>query len=230
MPLNKARHQTSLYITALVLLGAFTANVLFQTSNFEIEESWRNTLSKNPQWMIASVEEDTSDSDVFLPEDHFVSIAESNQAAPLVRYLRATHNMSSTEAIAILASAIKYSGEHKIPLDLVLAIIDEESDFNPNAKSYVGARGLMQVMPVVHKKKIYDAGGTYDLLWNPDFNMKIGTSIYKECLSASKGNVYEALARYNGSWINTSESVQNIYSEKVLKTKSKYTMYVQQLK
>jgi len=40
-----------------------------------------------------------------------------------------------------------YSEVYRVPLDLVLAIIDEESGWNPYAVSEKGAAGLMQLMP-----------------------------------------------------------------------------------
>ncbi len=40
-----------------------------------------------------------------------------------------------------------YAARYQVPVDLVMAIIDEESAWNPNAISEKGAVGLMQLMP-----------------------------------------------------------------------------------
>src|SRR5579859_1253256 len=40
-----------------------------------------------------------------------------------------------------------YAAVYRVPLDLVMAIIDEESGWNPYAVSKKGAVGLMQLMP-----------------------------------------------------------------------------------
>jgi|SRR5438309_7153673 len=40
-----------------------------------------------------------------------------------------------------------YSAAYRVPLDLVMAVIDEESGWNPYAVSEKGAVGLMQLMP-----------------------------------------------------------------------------------
>lgn len=40
-----------------------------------------------------------------------------------------------------------YAAVYRVPLDLVMAIIDEESAWNPYAVSEKGAAGLMQLMP-----------------------------------------------------------------------------------
>jgi soluble lytic murein transglycosylase-like protein len=40
-----------------------------------------------------------------------------------------------------------YAGTHRVPVELVEAIIDEESGWNPYALSSKGAAGIMQLMP-----------------------------------------------------------------------------------
>jgi soluble lytic murein transglycosylase len=58
--------------------------------------------------------------------------------------------------------------------DLVLAIINHESDFDPKAKSKIGypARGLMQIMP--HWKKVHDIKGS---LHDPETSIRYGLLI-----------------------------------------------------
>lgn len=79
--------------------------------------------------------------------------------------------------------------------ELVLAVIDVESNFNPAAVSYAGARGLMQVMPF-WKKEIGKPG---DSLFNIRTNLRYGCTILKYYLDKEKGNLFKALGRYNGS-------------------------------
>ncbi len=78
---------------------------------------------------------------------------------------------------------------------LVLAVIDVESAFDPFAVSYAGAVGLMQVMPFwptelgLSKKDLIDV----------ELNIRMGTSILAYYLEREKGNYTRALGRYNGS-------------------------------
>lgn len=90
--------------------------------------------------------------------------------------------------------------------EIVLALIEVESHFNPYAVSRVGAQGLMQVMPF-WKKEI---GRPDDNLIDTDTNLRYGCTILKHYLKREKGRLADALARYNGSY------GQYWYSERVL--------------
>jgi soluble lytic murein transglycosylase-like protein len=78
---------------------------------------------------------------------------------------------------------------------LVLAVIQVESDFNQFAISRAGAVGLMQVMPFWLKK----IGKKGDNLFRMKTNLRYGCTILKYYLDKEKGNLTEALGRYNGS-------------------------------
>ncbi|WFF43047.1 lytic transglycosylase domain-containing protein [Salinicola endophyticus] len=82
-----------------------------------------------------------------------------------------------------------------LPPELVLALIDVESRFRPAARSPVGARGLMQVMPF-WKAEI---GRPQDDLEDVATNLRYGCTILAHYLSRENGDWTRALARYNGS-------------------------------
>ena len=77
---------------------------------------------------------------------------------------------------------------------LVLAVIDIESNFDRYATSHVGAQGLMQVMPFW--KDIY--GKPNDDLYNPLISLRYGCTILRHYLDRHD-NTQDALAAYNGS-------------------------------
>ena len=79
--------------------------------------------------------------------------------------------------------------------ELVLAVIQVESNFDRFAISSAGARGLMQVMPFWIK----ELGHPDDNLFIPQMNLRYGTTILKYYMDKEKGQTSKALARYNGS-------------------------------
>lgn len=84
---------------------------------------------------------------------------------------------------------------------LMLALIREESYFNPEAQSAVGARGLMQLMPSTAKEisAYYGYGMTSpDDLYKPELNIKIGNSYYAQLRSMLNNLDISSVAAYNG--------------------------------
>lgn len=78
---------------------------------------------------------------------------------------------------------------------LVLAVIDVESAFDPFAVSSAGAVGLMQVMPFWPR----ELGLSIRDLLDVELNVRMGTSILAYYLTREDGDYRRALARYNGS-------------------------------
>jgi soluble lytic murein transglycosylase-like protein len=79
---------------------------------------------------------------------------------------------------------------------LVLALVDIESKFHRYAVSRSGARGFMQVMPF-WVKQIGEPGHN---LFHERINLRYGCTILRYYLvDRERGNVVNALARYNGS-------------------------------
>lgn len=78
---------------------------------------------------------------------------------------------------------------------LVLAVIQVESNFRKYAVSTAGARGYMQVMPFW-----VDLIGTQDHnLFHLRTNLRYGCLILRHYLDIERGNLTRALGRYNGS-------------------------------
>jgi len=100
---------------------------------------------------------------------------------------------------------------------LVLAVIDVESHFRKYAVSRAGARGLMQVMPFW----IDQLGDRSHNLFHERINLRYGCVILRHYLDRERGNMSNALARYNGSL------GQPQYPQKVLRAwKERWTLSV----
>lgn len=97
--------------------------------------------------------------------------------------------------IALLKQVHYEASRAGLPPELVLALIEVESNFNPYAISSAGARGLMQVMPFWLKR----IGKPDDSLFRVHTNLRYGCTILKYYLDKENGNLHHALARYNGS-------------------------------
>ncbi len=96
--------------------------------------------------------------------------------------------------------------------ELVLSVIQVESAFDRFALSYVGAQGYMQVMPF-WKNEI---GRPEDNLMDTATNLRYGCTILRHYIDREKGNISNALARYNGSYGKIK------YPEKVLMAWDRY--------
>ena len=79
--------------------------------------------------------------------------------------------------------------------ELVLAVIEVESNFDRYAVSVAGALGLMQVMPFWRN----EIGRPDDNLIRLQTNLRYGCKILKFYLDKEKGDLRRALGRYNGS-------------------------------
>ena len=83
---------------------------------------------------------------------------------------------------------------------LILALIRQESEFNYQARSWAGARGLMQLMPRTARRTARNIKARYSftgLTKDPQYNMKIGTSHLKELIEEFDGNYVLVMGAYN---------------------------------
>lgn len=122
-------------------------------------------------------------------------------------------------------SVRRHANRQQVDPGMVYGLIRQESAFDRNAKSPVGASGLMQIMPSTAKsiakllrEKLFSAS----LLSDPDTNVRYGTFYFRDLLERFSSNFAMAAAAYNAGphrvneWLPTSGSVpSDIWVEQI---------------
>ena len=78
---------------------------------------------------------------------------------------------------------------------IIISLIRQESAFNPEATSPVGAKGLMQLMPATAKR--FNRKVKVKHLNDPQINVALGSKYLKQLLNRFDGNLIYTLASYN---------------------------------
>ncbi|MDX2085916.1 MAG: lytic transglycosylase domain-containing protein [Candidatus Melainabacteria bacterium] len=114
-----------------------------------------------------------------------------NSGPTVPNFTTALPNTLAERKAALTPLVQQLSSQHGVDSQLVMAVIQQESGFNPQAVSHAGAQGLMQLMPQTAQ-------------WlgvqnpqNPEQNLDGGIRYLKSLLERFKGNVPLALAAYN---------------------------------
>lgn len=104
----------------------------------------------------------------------------------------ALSNKSGADIKKIYSAVDDAAKKYGVDPNLILAVIKQESDFDPNSTSGVGAAGLMQIMPENFSHLGITDG--YDV----EQNVSGGTKLLKEYLDKYNGSSELALMAYNG--------------------------------
>jgi len=109
------------------------------------------------------------------------------------------------QGLDIVDAIAKKSKELGLPLALIMAVIDQESEFYPNARSDKGAQGLMQIMPLKLDEYVVRLNLKVDrrAMTDPFMNITIGCQILKDLydtykeIKDDKVRIAKALTDYN---------------------------------
>ena len=139
--------------------------------------------------LIALLRQAAAEVDSF-PDQFDAQVWLTDMSSRLQRQVR-----DAEERIEILKRVHFEAKRAELPPELVLAVIDVESNFDRYAISVAGARGLMQIMPFW----LDEIGRPDDNLMHIDTNLRFGCTILKYYMDMEKGDLIRALGRYNGS-------------------------------
>ncbi len=94
----------------------------------------------------------------------------------------------------------KYASARKLDPAYVYGIVRRESAFDERARSPVGARGLMQLMPATARRvarRLNERWRSLRSLEDPDTNLRYGTAYFRSLLERLGGHFVLATAAYN---------------------------------
>jgi len=125
-----------------------------------------------------------------LPQFHHVPTQPARCSAPDTAAMPRP-SMSARTPSEIQAMVRALAPAYGLAPDLVLAVIQAESAFDPNALSPKGAQGLMQLIPATAER--FGVTGPFD----PQENLRGGMAYLRWLLSHFRGDVRLAVAAYN---------------------------------
>ena len=96
---------------------------------------------------------------------------------------------------------------------LIYSIVRQESNFDPQAESYKGALGLMQLMPATAKAVAISLNIEFDkerLTNDHNYNIKLGASYLKSLIKKYDGSYPLAIAAYNAGPHNVNKWIKRV--------------------
>jgi soluble lytic murein transglycosylase-like protein len=131
----------------------------------------------------------------------------------LRRYTR-----NGAEADRIAQAVVAEGQKKKVDPAMIVGVMLVESEMNPRARSFVGARGLMQVMPFHRGRWGCESRDLYDI----EGNICHGVSVLADNIKRAP-NLRVALQRYNGCVRGTNTPGCSSYSRKVMRARDRTT-------
>ena len=171
---NRIRAFRRTACACLLLLAAASAQAQSEAPDPELREVLRQAATEAPSFT------DRFHAEVWL----------TDMSRRLERQVR-----DPEERIELLTLVHMEAKRVELPPELILAVIEVESNFDRYAVSVAGALGLMQIMPFW----LDEIGRPDDNLLHTDTNLRYGCTILRFYYDKENGDLRRALGRYNGS-------------------------------
>lgn len=147
-----------------------------------------------------------------------LTMMEPLQRENMIAYMRMVNPKLSIKIANRLADGILDNYyEYKLPINIQLGLITNESRFKQFARGSSGDLGFMQVVMKIHHKRVNRMYAHHTIknknIFDPYTNARVGGAILHDCLKMKNGNMKEALLCYNGS----TDDVEETYAKKVFK-------------
>jgi len=144
-----------------------------------------------------------------------------------------TKGYSLGQGLDIVQATLRKSRELGLPLALIMAVIHEESEFYPNARSDKGAQGLMQIMPDKWDEYVGKLNLKVDrrAITDPLMNISVGSHILKDLydryshIEDHKTRMAKVLTDYNNGENATNPNLE--YAIQVSRRKMEYEKKLQ---
>lgn len=215
-----AQEYSNLLITQFMRLKAFSKlqhNDLIAYENNLINKTPINLLINNYQ-IYSSQDEDSMRGEITL---HMITILNQNKNylnsfSLIFKRFRSGELNMSLEVLKKLfptpyISEIKKIINYEIDPYIILSLIRQESAFDPRAKSRVGARGLMQLMPTTARQMMKRL--SKKSLSKPKLNLKLGIKHFTKLYDRYDKNLIYSLAAYNAGSNKVQQWKKNYFKD-----------------
>ncbi|RLF87463.1 hypothetical protein DRN34_01780 [Thermococci archaeon] len=181
-------------VVVVIVMGIASSRLHTEVKNHEVViNDLRDRLN------LADEAKNQAEADYLTYKDKYDMLMDKvwHNGADLAGYIESEYPKIPIEVATIIADSINSAiGIYPMDFSLVVGMIEVESRFNPMAVSKKGATGLMQIMPNIWAESlgIENEEDLYDI----ETNILCGVRVFLHNLKTSKGNIGEALWRYNG--------------------------------
>lgn len=176
-------------------LGAPAVNILIEQAEILSQYKFEQSAGIVLEWAMTESNEIEPELKVYMAQ---LSPREQTQITILADVLSDHPELISKETFNLYFPKAFFPifEEHAGEIDpyLLLAIARQESAFNPKARSFANARGLLQVLPKTGRRHGRVSASE---LYDPHTNIRIGSQYMQDLLKSLNGQIHLALASYN---------------------------------